>query len=139
MSKKIKLDIKKIKNKKWYKPVSIIIGVCLVILLILLSVWFAKYTVNKSEESVESDILLSGDNYDALNDLQNIGKTTSNKTSTGAMVSIGKSTSSGKTTDNEITETTGIEWGSDTNLGNASELEKMESKITNNIIYPSLR
>ena len=133
MSKKIHLDIKKIKNKKWYKPVSIIIGICLVILLILLSVWFAKYTVNKSQESVESDILLSGDNYDALNDLQNIGKTTSNKTSTGAMVSIGKSTSK-DTTDNEITETTGIEWGSDTNLGNASELEKMESKITNNIM-----
>ena len=135
---KISLDIKKIKSKPWYKPVSIVFTICLVILLVIGSAYFAKISAKKTTTDSQytySDIHLSGDTNDELTELTYLGKNTSNNTSTGAKVVMDEEKTENDTElKKEVTETTGYEWNANANLGTAAELEKIQGEITTNIM-----
>ncbi|MEE1256229.1 MAG: collagen-like protein [Lachnospiraceae bacterium] len=136
---KLSLDIKKIKNKSWYKPVSIICTICMVALLVIGSAYFAKTSVKKTTTDSKysySDVHLSGDVNEELTELTYLGKNTSNNTSTGAKVVIDEEKIEKQTELNkEVKETTGYKWNANANLGTAAELEKIQGEITTNIMH----
>lgn len=131
-------DIKRVKNKPWYKPVSIVFTICLVALLVMGSTYFAKMSAKKTTSDSKytySDVYLSGDVNDELKELTYVRKNTSNNTSTGAKVIIDENYSEEQTVvEKEVTETTGYKWNGNTNLGTATELEQIQGKITTNIM-----